>query len=684
MIRLYGSNETNFITNGIGVLSDCVSCTVTEELNGMYELEMEYPINGSRYGDIRLGRYIYAQPAVASPPEPFEIYKISRPIGGIISVYAQHYSYKTSSIPIVPATPLYFSNKSPSSLFEEIVASAPEGYNDFTLESDLGSADYELTEPKSLRSILGEMQEIYGGEFRWSKNTIYLNKHRGVDNGVTIRYGKNMTDLKQEESIANTINGIAPYWSGREDDKPVLVTIPEKVAIYQVGNTAKQNLALRVIEGEFGDGEPRVIALNNYIATYNAEHPDLDPDDDQSLLGESYDTIQSLVNKLCWQQTTLWMNTGNAYLRAVPYNMTQYFNEKPTVAKLTEKAVILAQQLQIGVPEISLDVSFISLSKTGEYPEGFGGLTTVSLGDTVHVYFEKLGVSGTAKVVKTVFNCITGQYDDIQLGDARANFVNTVASVNTRIEESESRTQAYFSNALDDATSTIKGVHGGYVIIDEDGGHPSQITILNKPSKDDADKAIRINYEGIGFSNTGYYGSFNSAWDINGTFDASKINVINLSASRIKTDSLESQNYSTSGQTKGFSFDLDDGKIYAPELSLEIANTAQSEAVAAIAADSKLNDLKSAFIFASNGLITKATINGSESPYNTRVGSDGFYIEEGTTTLGKFTNGGLETGFVTIGKSDNPGELLIPPLAIKPYDTENDGVVDSWIIVKAN
>ena len=43
---LYDYAERKFTTNGIGRLSDCISCTVTEERNGIYECEFKYPITG--------------------------------------------------------------------------------------------------------------------------------------------------------------------------------------------------------------------------------------------------------------------------------------------------------------------------------------------------------------------------------------------------------------------------------------------------------------------------------------------------------------------------------------------------------------------------------------------------------------------------------------------------------------
>lgn len=53
MILLYSSGEADFNNNGLGALSDAISCEVTEERNGTFELQMEYPITGIHYQDIK-------------------------------------------------------------------------------------------------------------------------------------------------------------------------------------------------------------------------------------------------------------------------------------------------------------------------------------------------------------------------------------------------------------------------------------------------------------------------------------------------------------------------------------------------------------------------------------------------------------------------------------------------------
>ncbi len=60
---LYHANETEYTTNGIGKLSDCISCFVTEKRNGSFELKMTYPAEGIHAEYIEEGNIILARPA---------------------------------------------------------------------------------------------------------------------------------------------------------------------------------------------------------------------------------------------------------------------------------------------------------------------------------------------------------------------------------------------------------------------------------------------------------------------------------------------------------------------------------------------------------------------------------------------------------------------------------------------
>lgn len=223
---LYGETETSFTSNGLGRLSDAISCVVTEERNGEFELEMDYPVGGAHYSDIQKSRIISAVPADGKGRQPFRIYRISRPINGIVTIYAEHISYQLSLIPVMPFTA--------GSAAEAVVAmeSNAVGTLPFALWTDITTvANYNQRIPKSFRACLGGSQgsflDTYGGEFEWDNWTVKIHARRGADRGVTIRYGKNLTDLVQEENIQDTYTGILPYWYSEEQE--TLVTLPEKI-----------------------------------------------------------------------------------------------------------------------------------------------------------------------------------------------------------------------------------------------------------------------------------------------------------------------------------------------------------------------------------------------------------------------------------------------------------------------
>lgn len=222
---LYEHSETSFGHNGIGVLSDCNSCVVTEERNGSLELEMKYPGNGIHFSEIQSRRIIKAKSNQISSPQLFRIYSISKPLLGLVTVRAEHISYDLSGIAVQP--------------FEaENVQSALLGIQDnavapcaFSFSSDMSTIEkFKIRVPTSIRACLGGVEgsvlDTYGGEFEFDNFSVILHKERGTDRGVTIRYGKNMTKLKQDESISGVYTAVYPYWAN--SDTGELVTLPEK------------------------------------------------------------------------------------------------------------------------------------------------------------------------------------------------------------------------------------------------------------------------------------------------------------------------------------------------------------------------------------------------------------------------------------------------------------------------
>lgn len=214
--RLYPPTATAWDTNGLGALSDCISCVVEETLNGPFELEMQYRLNGLHYADITLRSLILAKPNPTARPQPFRVYKISRPINGVVTINAQHLSYDLSGIVIEP-----FNAPSLASALEGMKTNAVTE-NPFEYETDKTViSDFVVAYPSSARSLVagqrGSLLDTYGGELEFDRYQVKIWAHRGKDNGVTIRYGKNMTDVNQEEDGSGVYTGVYPYWYSEEE-----------------------------------------------------------------------------------------------------------------------------------------------------------------------------------------------------------------------------------------------------------------------------------------------------------------------------------------------------------------------------------------------------------------------------------------------------------------------------------
>ena len=227
---LFPAGETQFKNNGLGRLAEATKCLVTEERNGQYELEMEYPITGRHYQEIMEERIIAARHDDSDDVQPFRIYKITRPMNGIVTVLARHISYQLSKVAVMP----FAADTCAEALAGMISHSV--GDCPFTIWTDkLLEARFHVDAPSSLRSLLGGVSgsilDIYGpGEYEWDKFTVKFHSHRGSDQNVYIRYGKNMTDVKKTTDTSNLWTGILPYWAGTDEaEQAILVTLPEQV-----------------------------------------------------------------------------------------------------------------------------------------------------------------------------------------------------------------------------------------------------------------------------------------------------------------------------------------------------------------------------------------------------------------------------------------------------------------------
>lgn len=407
---LYESTETEFKTNGIGRLSDAVSCVVTEERNGAFELELKYPIDGIHYGEIEGLRIVAAIPSDGKAAQPFVIYEISKPLNGIVTVRGEHISYRLKSIPVLP-----FSSSSLAGALSGLVSNSAID-NPFVFSTDISSsAGFSNDVPTSCRSLLAGQDEsivdVYGGEWEFDGFSCRLWKSRGSNNGVRIAYGKNLTDLKQEEKLSDTYTGILPYWKKEQEDNVTIIYATNKI----------------------------LYAENHESYPYEK----IEAVDMSSSLKE--DTIES--TEPTEGSAGEWTPTGADVLNAG----LQYIKDNG-----------------VGVPDVSLDVSFVSLADTEEYKDLQS--ENISLCDTVTVDFPRLGVYSTAQVIKTEYDVLTERYNKIELGsekqtlsgDIRAYINGVRKQLDERIEANRgvvvSITYTLKENSDETLTVTANGV----------------------------------------------------------------------------------------------------------------------------------------------------------------------------------------------------------------------------------
>ena len=211
---LYEKNEEYFTSNGLGRLRDCITCTVTEERNGVYECDFEYPVTGAHFDDILLGRIIGVTHDQSGDIQPFDIVSCSRSISGVVTFHAVHISYRLSHI-VAGGTNI----QSLQAAFNKF-ASLP--YMPFTFSSDMASNTGFIAAfdgvPHSVKEILGGMDgsilDTFHGEYKWDKFNVALLSARGSAKDVTIRYGVNLLDYTEDLDYSEAYTRAAPYWMG--------------------------------------------------------------------------------------------------------------------------------------------------------------------------------------------------------------------------------------------------------------------------------------------------------------------------------------------------------------------------------------------------------------------------------------------------------------------------------------
>lgn len=260
-MRLYKSTATSFSDNGQGILSDAVSGVVSQELNGSYELKIEYPVFGVHAGEIENRCIITAKPDRMADEQPFRVYRITKPMDGIFSIYARHIAYDMGGIVVNP-----FSADSLGLALQGLVGNASTTCPfEFWTDKSIATG-FSVTVPKSIWMLLGgtdgSILDVYRGEWEFNGYTAKLWNRRGVDRGVNIRYGKNMTGYEQDLDASGIYTGVYPFWSQND----IVVVLPEKIVPVDGSFDFSRILSLDLTESF--DTQPTAAQLRSRAQSY--------------------------------------------------------------------------------------------------------------------------------------------------------------------------------------------------------------------------------------------------------------------------------------------------------------------------------------------------------------------------------------------------------------------------------
>lgn len=390
---IFEKGTRDFSTLGLGLLSDAIQATTTEELNGQFIFEMDYPVSGNNADLIKENRIIIVNSGHILKRQGFIIRQIVRKIDLTMTVYAEHVSYATLDVALAPVGTISGDAKTALENWKRMLVPAV----DFTVDSDIlttnstsiGAPEFE-TARQGLGGHAGSILDVWGGEYQFDNWHIRLLKQRGKSANAIIAYGRNLISFEQDTNIADTYTSVYPYYQENSGDE---------------GNK-NHFLPERTVDSEFVGKYPN--------------------------------------------PKVLMLDLSNKFKDVADYSET----------KLRNYALSYIQSNNIGVPKVNMKISTVDLSRaTGGFSED------IDLGDTVNVYFEKLGITTSAKVIKAVWNVLSDYYDKFEIGARRSSLTESVSELATTADENANK-------ALNQALVALQSADGKTTIYYLDSSDP--------------------------------------------------------------------------------------------------------------------------------------------------------------------------------------------------------------------
>ncbi|KAB2953717.1 hypothetical protein F9B85_03610 [Heliorestis acidaminivorans] len=354
MILVYDKKESNFSRNGLAVLQECESCTIMEKLNGLYELNLAYPLH--------LKKAAYLQPfnIIKAEGQLFRLYHVEKDSRrNLLYAKGRHIFYDLAHFFIEDKRAV---DKTCLEAMNMVLQET--GLSDlYQIDSDISDKQTQYVIQKNGAEAFFLIVNRWRGELYRDNFSITIKKPQPNNKGVTVQYGKNVLGITEKISADEVVTVIYPVGARG-------LTLPEKyVTATSSGSTASSDSST-----PSGDTMPSDTTTPSYSTT------SIDPDDFPDF---------PLIKKV------------------------EFLDAEDEETLRQEALDYLAKHSTFSV---NYQIDFIQLAQTAEY-ENYQSLLQVKVGDTVTVKHKLLGLNFTIKVIALEKDLLSAQNSKVELGE---------------------------------------------------------------------------------------------------------------------------------------------------------------------------------------------------------------------------------------------------------------------------
>ncbi len=474
MIKVFNADEKVFTNNGEKILHP-LKAVILKEDNGDYELDIETRIEDKDY-------IVNDKIIVCDTPwgeQGFRVYNPQKK-NNKITCTCKHLYYDTASYVIENASIV---GKTCNDALDQL-NNACDSVTPFTTLSNIGQTNSLDVAQKSFEEAISAVLGAYGGHLVRDNFNISIMSSIGQDNGVTLRYGKNIEDISVKEDWSKVVTKLLPV--GKDG-----LLLNEKYI-----TTADLNE---------DDAHYGILYAKPYTKTVSFK---------QEIPEDDYKTDGKL--------------NESAYTNALREDL-----KRQAIEYIRENCI----------PKINYTVkaNINKITDVGDYIEVYDERLNINLvtsvisvkWDCLQQRYTEVNFGNFSSKLKNLVSTVT---HSVQSGVSNAVNSGVAVAVNSevaRVVNTEVIPQVDIK--LQEAYNDIWGaLDKSYCIYDGD-----QILIIDTLPKEEAKNCIRINSAGIAFGKNGINGAFTSAWTIDGTLNMQSVNVINLVADMIKGGTLK-------------------------------------------------------------------------------------------------------------------------------------------------